>query len=96
MQAAMIAKKPRKQAISGRFWAARTYRGRIKDDHKIDCAAGSGGEGVQLYTERVSFHSQKAVHRHLSSRRLHPGLQHYKEGMGAEWRDRPLWQCHGA
>ena len=38
MQAAMIAEKPRKQAISGRFWAGRTYRGRIKDDHKIDCA----------------------------------------------------------
>ena len=36
MQAATIAKKPRKQAISGRFWAGRTYRGRIKDDHKID------------------------------------------------------------
>ena len=31
-----IAKKPRKQAISSRFWAGRTYRGRIKDDHKID------------------------------------------------------------
>ena len=43
MQTAMIAKKPRKQAISGRFWAGRTYRGRIKDDHKIDYAAGSGG-----------------------------------------------------
>ncbi|MBP5169367.1 MAG: hypothetical protein ILP14_09240, partial [Oscillospiraceae bacterium] len=39
MQAAMIAEKPRKQAISGRFWAGRTYRGRIKDDHKIDCLA---------------------------------------------------------
>ena len=36
MQAATIAKKPRKQAISGRFWAGRTYKGRIKDDHKID------------------------------------------------------------
>jgi hypothetical protein len=36
MQTATIAKKPRKQAISGRFWAGRTYRGRIKDDHKID------------------------------------------------------------
>lgn len=43
MQAATIAKRPRKQAISGRFWAGHTYRGRIKDDHKIDCAAGSGG-----------------------------------------------------
>ena len=31
-----IAKKPRKQAISGRFWAGRTYKGRIKDDHKIE------------------------------------------------------------
>ena len=43
MQAAVKTKKPRKQAVSGRFWATRTYRGRIKDDHKIDCAAGSGG-----------------------------------------------------
>lgn len=42
MQAAMIAEKPRKQAISGRFWAGRTYRGRIKDDHKIDPTCGSG------------------------------------------------------
>ena len=37
MQMDTTAKKPRKQAISGRFWAGRTYRGRIKDDHKIDC-----------------------------------------------------------
>ena len=36
MQVAMIAEKPREQAISGRFRAGRTYRGRIKDDHKID------------------------------------------------------------
>ena len=36
MQTAMIAENPRKQAISGRFWAGRTYRGRIKDDHKIE------------------------------------------------------------
>ena len=43
MQTAMIAEKPRKQAISGRFWAGRTYRGRIKDDHKIDCAVDGGG-----------------------------------------------------
>ena len=43
MQAAMIAEKPRKQAISGHFWAGRTYRERIKDDHKIDCAVDHGG-----------------------------------------------------
>ena len=43
MQTATIAEKPRKQAISGRFWAGRTYRGRIKDDHKIDCAVDRGG-----------------------------------------------------
>ena len=36
MQTAVKAKKPRKQAISGRFWAGRTYRERIKDDHKTD------------------------------------------------------------
>ncbi len=40
MQVAMIAEKPRKQAISGCFWAGRTYRGRIKDDHKTDLADG--------------------------------------------------------
>ena len=43
MQIAVKTKKPRKQAVSGRFWAERTYRGRIKDDHKIDPACGSGG-----------------------------------------------------
>ena len=43
MQTATIAEKPRKQAISGRFWAMRTYRGRIRDDHKIDCALDGGG-----------------------------------------------------
>ena len=42
MQTAVKAKKPRKQAVSGRFWAGRTYRGRIKDDHKIDPTCGSG------------------------------------------------------
>lgn len=42
MQTPMKAEKPRKQAISGHFWADRTYRGRIKDDHKIDLAVGSG------------------------------------------------------
>ena len=38
MQTAVKTKKPRKQAVSGRFWAMRTYRGRIKDDHKIEGA----------------------------------------------------------
>ena len=47
MQIAVKTKKPRKQAVSGRFWAERTYRGRIKDDHKIDPACGSGGMFVQ-------------------------------------------------
>ena len=42
MQTAVKTKKPRKQAVSGRFWAMRTYRGRIKDDHKIDNAVGFG------------------------------------------------------
>ena len=42
MQTAVKAKKPRKQAVSGCFWAGRTYRGRIKDDHKIDPCMGSG------------------------------------------------------
>ena len=51
MQTATIAKKPGKQAISGRFRAGRTYWGRIKDDHKIDNATGCGGilmNGVEL------------------------------------------------
>ena len=43
MQTPMKAEKPRKQAISGHFWADRTYRGRIKDDHKIDPACGTAG-----------------------------------------------------
>ena len=43
IQTAVKTKKPRKQAVSGRFWATRTYRGRIKDDHKIDPCCGSGG-----------------------------------------------------
>ena len=43
MQATTIAKEPRKQAISGRFWAGRTYWGRIKDDHKIEHAYTGGG-----------------------------------------------------
>ena len=42
MQTAVKAKKPRNQAVLGRFWATRTYRGRIKDDHKIDYACGAG------------------------------------------------------
>lgn len=49
MQAAIKAEKPRKQAISGRFWAGRTYRGRIKDDHKIDPACGSGNFLTETY-----------------------------------------------
>ena len=47
MQTAVKTKKPRKQAVSGCFWAKRTYRGRIKDDHKIDPCCGSGGMFVQ-------------------------------------------------
>ena len=43
MQTAAKTKKPRKQAVSDCFWANRTYRGRIKDDHKIDPTCGSAG-----------------------------------------------------
>ena len=43
MQTVVKAKKPRNQAISGRFWAGHTYRGRSKDDHKIDPACGTAG-----------------------------------------------------
>ena len=49
MQTAVKTKKPRKQAVSGRFWAMRTYRGRIKDDHKIDPACGSGNFLTETY-----------------------------------------------
>lgn len=42
MQAVINARKPRKRAISGHFRSGRTYKGRIKDDHKIDPACGSG------------------------------------------------------
>ena len=42
MQTAVKAKKPRNQAISGRFWAGRTYRGGIKDAHKIGRLFGMG------------------------------------------------------
>lgn len=47
MQTAMKAKRPRNQTASGRFWAGGTYRGRIKDDQKIDPCCGSGGMFVQ-------------------------------------------------
>lgn len=43
MQTAETAKKPGNTAFSGHFRAGHTYRGRIKDDHKIDYAYGSGG-----------------------------------------------------
>ena len=49
MQTAVKTKKPRKQAVSGRFWAMRTYRGRIKDDHKIDPCCGTGGFLLAAY-----------------------------------------------
>ena len=43
MQTAVTAKKPGNTAFSGHSRAGRTYRGRIKDDHKIDCMMGCGG-----------------------------------------------------
>lgn len=48
---------------------------------------------LQLHAERVSFHSQKVVCRHLFPCRANPGLQYYKEGMGAKRCDYILWQC---
>ena len=48
MQTAVKTKKPRKQAVSGRFWAMRTYRERIKDDHKIEGEYGYGGVFVDI------------------------------------------------
>ena len=59
MQTVMIAEKPRKQAISGRFWAGRTYWGRIKDDHKIDPACGTGGFLIQCLIELKERYPQK-------------------------------------
>lgn len=52
MQAAVKTKKPRNQAVSGRFWATRTYRGRIKDDHKIDMAMGTS-QMLSCMEERI-------------------------------------------
>ena len=43
MQTAVTVKKPGNTAFSGHFRAGGTYRGRIKDDHKIDCAVDGGG-----------------------------------------------------
>ena len=59
MQTAVKTKKPRKQAVSGRFWAMRTYRGRIKDDHKIDPACGTGGFLIQCLIELKERYPQK-------------------------------------
>ena len=64
MQQAMIAQKPRKQAISGRFWAGRTYRGRIKDDHKIDPAAGSGNFLTESYLSLRRLENEVPIPRH--------------------------------
>ena len=67
MQAAVKTKKPRKQAVSGRFWAMRTYRGRIKDDHKIDPCQGSGHILAYMFDvlvkcyEAYGFSSREAV-----------------------------------
>ena len=43
MQTAVTAKKPGNTGFSGHFRAGRTYRGRIKDDHKIDKATVCAG-----------------------------------------------------
>ena len=59
MQVSLKAEKPRNQAVSDRFWATRTYRERIKDDHKIDPCLVSGhivcyafDVLMQIYTEQ--------------------------------------------
>ncbi len=49
MQTAETAKKPGNTAFSGHFRAGHTYRGRIKDDHKIDPACGSGNFLTETY-----------------------------------------------
>ena len=53
MQTAATAKKPGNIAFSGHFRAGCTYRGRIKDDHKIDPAVGSGAFPLGLLNEIV-------------------------------------------
>ena len=60
MQTAVKAKKHRNQAVSVRFWAGRTYRGRIKDDHKIDPACGSGGMFAQAARYMHAHNASKA------------------------------------
>lgn len=64
MQTAVKTKKPRKQAVSGCFWAMRTYRGRIKDDHKIGSAL---GEGIDWMIRRSCSVSATSVMRFLPS-----------------------------
>ena len=74
MQTATIAEKPRKQAISGRFWAGRTYRGRIKDDHKIDGACGTGGmlTVAQDRLQTLAARRSKSVSIHLFGQEINP------------------------
>lgn len=54
MQAAMITEKPGNTAISDRFRAGRTYRGRIKDDHKIDPYRGIAHSFIGM-NQRVKY-----------------------------------------
>ena len=58
MQAAATAEKPRNQAFSGHFRAGRTYRGRIKDDHKIDPTCGSAGMLPSAITHLKEIHEE--------------------------------------
>lgn len=72
MQTAVKTKKPRKQAVSGRFWAMRTYRGRIKDDHKIDPCCGTAGFLVAAMHHMVSAaRDDENKQKHIRKKQLH-------------------------
>ena len=62
MQTTVKTKKPRKQAISGCFWAKRTYRGRIKDDHKIDAICGCGYFLINIFCENGNVFLDHLIH----------------------------------
>ena len=50
-------------------------------------------EADKVAARIASLLSEKAVYRHLFSRRMHSGLQYHKKGMGAERCNSPLRQC---
>jgi hypothetical protein len=55
MQIAVKAKKPRNQAIYGRFWAGRTYSRRINDDRMMITCCNDGTRPVIFKIERIDI-----------------------------------------